>query len=120
MGRDEWNAKYMNHPPNYEKICVTCGKEFGAYYINRKYCSITCSARKRYIDLHMTHKEWVWIREFIIERDNYTCQDCGKFMMDIGLEVHHLKAVQSGGKNDEGNLITLCHKCHKRRHGKRK
>ena len=50
-------------------------------------------------------------REAILNRDNYTCQVCGK--KHTRLEVHHIIYRSQGGTNDENNLITLCKDCHK-------
>jgi len=105
-----------NHPGNTTKICPVCGKEFGTYNRGRIYCSHACQAKKRRQNIGISEREWVWLREFIMERDNYTCQDCGIFLMDLGLEVHHIKPVIKGGGNKETNLVSLCHKCHARRH----
>ena len=53
---------------------------------------------------------WSSHREAIINRDNYTCQICGK--KNIRLEVHHIIFRSQGGTDDENNLITLCGDCH--------
>ena len=53
---------------------------------------------------------WSSHREAIINRDNYTCQICGK--KNIRLEVHHIIFRSQGGTDDENNLITLCEDCH--------
>lgn len=50
-------------------------------------------------------------REAVLNRDNYTCQCCGK--KHVRLEVHHIIFRCMGGTDDERNLITLCEKCHK-------
>ena len=50
-------------------------------------------------------------REAVLNRDNYTCQCCGK--KHVRLEVHHIIFKSMGGTDDERNLITLCEKCHK-------
>lgn len=49
-------------------------------------------------------------------RDNYTCKMCGK-KKDV-LEVHHILPKRLNGKDYIDNLITLCHKCHKKVTGK--
>ena len=60
------------------------------------------------------------IREKVRERDNYTCQKCGK-KWQIGmrrLDVHHLdlqmesKRVYSYDVQNQDKMITYCHKCH--------
>ena len=53
-------------------------------------------------------------REAVLNRDNYTCQCCGK--KHVRLEVHHIIFKSMGGTDDERNLITLCEKCHKAIH----
>lgn len=50
-------------------------------------------------------------REAILNRDNYTCQVCGK--KHTKLEVHHIKYRSQGGNDNENNLITLCEDCHR-------
>lgn len=54
-----------------------------------------------------------------LERDCYTCQDCG-FAGQPGyaqgtLQVHHIKPSRLGGSNELDNLVTLCTACHKKR-----
>ena len=49
-------------------------------------------------------------KEAIRNRDNYTCQFCGK--KHTRLEVHHIIFRSQGGTDDEDNLITLCKSCH--------
>ncbi|MBP3243359.1 MAG: HNH endonuclease [Ruminococcus sp.] len=52
------------------------------------------------------------LRRKIMERDNYTCQKCGKYMPDeVGLQVDHIVAIKNGGKTVESNLQVLCDKC---------
>jgi len=84
----------------------------------RTFCSKECQleARNRTKGWNQTKRHWENLREFVLERDDFTCQDCGKFLMNVGLEAHHIKPLFQGGSNDEKNLITLCHKCHKKRH----
>lgn len=55
------------------------------------------------------------VREFVLYRDNHTCQACkGKSKCKI-LNVHHIESRKDGG-NAENNLITLCKECHKKYH----
>jgi 5-methylcytosine-specific restriction endonuclease McrA len=52
------------------------------------------------------------LREFIKERDNYTCQICGKYMPDeVGLHIDHIVPIAKGGKTIASNLQVLCSKC---------
>ena len=56
----------------------------------------------------------------ILERDNFTCQICGKSLdsnPNIRLEIHHIESRITGG-NAFNNLITLCSDCHTKVHNK--
>ena len=55
-------------------------------------------------------------KAMILNRDNYTCQYCKGKHKDSKLEVHHIIYRSNGGSNEESNLITLCHTCHKDLH----
>lgn len=52
------------------------------------------------------------LRQQIKERDNYTCQNCGKEMFDdVGIHIDHIRPVAKGGKSVPSNLQVLCSKC---------
>ncbi|WP_081633076.1 HNH endonuclease [Candidatus Methanomassiliicoccus intestinalis] len=76
---------------------------------------------------------WRNIRQRILRRDKYTCQDCGaefgKSSRKVydpslrhgkggykkeSLEVHHIIPRSLGGSDHPGNLKTLCPDCHKK------
>ena len=52
----------------------------------------------------------------VLNRDNYICQHCKGKHKDSKLEVHHIIFRSQGGSDEENNLITLCHTCHKNLH----
>ena len=57
-------------------------------------------------------------RQYVLRRDNYTCQRCGAHTTKkktVKLHVHHLESRKTGG-NAPSNLITLCVDCHKAFH----
>ena len=59
------------------------------------------------------------LREQIIERDNYTCQQCGKYMPDrVGLQIDHIIPIAKGGKTVPSNLQVLCSLCNGRKSNK--
>ena len=51
------------------------------------------------------------VKKKIWQEANMRCAKCGESDVDI-LEIHHIKAVQSGGTNDKENLLLLCSNCH--------
>ena len=58
-------------------------------------------------------------KTMVLNRDNYTCQYCKGKHKDSKLEVHHIIFRSNGGSDEQENLITLCHTCHKALHGGR-
>lgn len=50
-------------------------------------------------------------REYVLYRDNHTCQHCKGKSKDPILETHHIISRQVGG-NAPDNLLTLCETCH--------
>ena len=55
------------------------------------------------------------VREYVLFRDNHTCQYCHGKSGDKILNVHHIVSRKIGG-NSPGNLITLCKTCHSNYH----
>ena len=58
------------------------------------------------------------VRQYVLHRDGYKCQCCGKKPSEkkgVKLHVHHLESRKVGG-NAPNNLVTLCGDCHKLYH----
>lgn len=56
------------------------------------------------------------LREYIKERDDYTCQNCSASVEEqslLLLEVDHIIPISKGGLSIEDNLQTLCWKCNR-------
>lgn len=56
------------------------------------------------------------LREFIKQRDNYTCCNCGNSIYkepNLLLEIDHIIPIVKGGQTVENNLQTLCWKCNR-------
>lgn len=100
--------------------CERCGGGFERHNStadNARFCSNACrhdrqskiptSERVSYDD-----PEWDENREKALERDNYTCQKCGKGNSESTLVVHHIGPVTHGGTHSLANLDTLCQGCH--------
>jgi len=51
------------------------------------------------------------VREYVLFRDNHTCQHCKGKSKDKILNVHHIQSRKIGGDSPD-NLITLCETCH--------
>lgn len=80
--------------------------------------------------------KWKQVREWILRRDRYECQDCiarlrkaseenkrlygEEAKIRRATEVHHIKELRAypGKAFDEENLISLCTQCHNIRHGR--
>lgn len=62
-------------------------------------------------------KEWPKLRGKILERDNHTCQHCGRVEDIVPFHVHHIIPIRSFDDirlaNRIDNLVTLCPECHK-------
>lgn len=63
-----------------------------------------------------------FLRPSVLERDNYSCQVCGKESRSVkykDMVVHHKDRNGNGSENpnnDPTNLITLCRRCHELEH----
>ena len=55
------------------------------------------------------------VREYVLFRDNHTCQCCKGKSKDPILNVHHIESRKTGG-DTPGNLVTLCETCHRDYH----
>ena len=69
---------------------------------------IETAAKEIYDDIYFRGK----IRIAVLERDNYTCQNCFK-KGDSKFHIHHILKKREDGEDTEDNLITVCPTCHK-------
>lgn len=51
------------------------------------------------------------IRFYVLRRDKFTCQYCGRKAPDVVLHIDHIKAVAHGGSNHPNNLLVACVGC---------
>lgn len=47
----------------------------------------------------------------VLNRDNFTCQYCGRCAPEVRLHVDHIHPKSKGGDNSLENLITACEDC---------
>jgi len=96
--------------------CVICGKKLSGR--RRKYCTDECYEQWYVKNIK---KDFNLLRRMVKKRDDYKCKECGVSDYDINteLEVHHIIPIKDGGEEfNINNCITLCKKCHKKKHQK--
>jgi hypothetical protein len=49
----------------------------------------------------------------VVRRDNYTCQVCGRHLLDTELEFDHIIPISKGGSSEEHNIRLTCFKCNR-------
>lgn len=64
---------------------------------------------------YLRTEHWELARKAVLTRDQYKCADCGKSKYEKSLEVHHITYIRRG-KENLGDLMTLCRECHQERH----
>lgn len=62
-----------------------------------------------------SYRRVVGVRRAVLDRDNWQCQVCG-VTGENRLHLHHVVYRSQGGKDDESNLVTVCHRCHRSIH----
>jgi DNA-directed RNA polymerase subunit RPC12/RpoP len=116
---------------HYEPKCLDCGVIIKGRKGNRIRCP-ECSTKNTTIKKKIYAKDnnilfrnmknerrFGGNRQKVLERDKYTCQNCGKTHHEILLDVHHIdKSGRNKNKHNHSmeNLITLCHSCHTKQH----
>ncbi len=75
---------------------------------------------KEYAKRFYDSKEWAQVRAYVLGRDRYICQVCGR----PAQEVHHKKHINEANIWDvkitlnPENLVSLCRDCHCNQHHK--
>lgn len=75
------------------------------------------SYKKSNLRVYYLSKHWRKIRKEVLVRDDYRCQICNS---NKELQVHHLHYENNLENTKHYQLITVCSKCHKQLHKKRK
>ncbi len=105
------------------KSCKKCGDLF--FYDKSRvknlfawkqklFCSKECgySWHKDRYHRFIATSEYLKLRFFILTRDNFICQYCGRGVEDgTKLHVDHIYPESKGGKFEVENLITSCFEC---------
>ena len=58
------------------------------------------------------------LRFKVLQRDNFTCQYCGRKAPEVVLEVDHIEPYSKTKNNDIDNLITSCKECNRGKRAK--
>ena len=120
-----------NKPWNYSDvgkglICEHCGQRFDVHPHKikegkAKYCSQACYDAERANPNRSQQEKLRFTREYrdwklaVLERDNFTCQQCGLTSAEGAVLVaHHIKSFKDNPnlRTDLDNGITLCRSCH--------
>ena len=59
------------------------------------------------------------MRFWILERDGFACQYCGRKAPSVELQIDHIVPESAGGTSDKDNLVTACVDCNSGKAGKR-
>jgi hypothetical protein len=49
----------------------------------------------------------------VVRRDNYTCQHCGRHLLDNEVEFDHVIPIAKGGSSEEHNIRLTCFDCNR-------
>ena len=92
-------------------LCRVCGdKPQGR---RKKNCSKECADTYQLL-FDWPADTWEDVRQRMLRRAEYKCEQCGKGGKIRKLEVDHKIALCNGGEMwDEDNLWVLCHECHR-------
>ncbi|MEO1691583.1 MAG: HNH endonuclease [Cyanobacteria bacterium J06631_6] len=55
------------------------------------------------------------VRKYVLQRNNYQCQSCGKQEAEAKLNIDHIIPLATGGSNDISNLQVLCSRCNQQK-----
>lgn len=116
---------------HYQPKCLSCGERIEHRKGNRLRCpdcvvkhnkkmkQLYDGKNREHFKILKNELRFGGNRQKTMERDNYTCQMCGKTHHEVVLDVHH-KDKTGRNKNEHNhspdNLITLCHNCHTKQH----
>lgn len=116
---------------NQKVICAGCSNKFfidiTVFYRNKRWCGK--DRCKEIIDYKVKHSNYKKarnkmakgtfrhgvppsIREYIKNRDGFTCRMCFNKLEQNVMQVHHIIPVANGGHDINTNLVLVCYDCH--------
>ena len=125
-------CKYCNNwfNPTYSQLDSRLKVMTGTKRANNLYCSGACKkacpifGKQKYprgFEQGTSREVQAELRKMVLERDNWTCQKCGKSKEDfpeLELHCHHIFPLNEDpiGSADIDNCETLCAECHQWKH----
>lgn len=92
-----------------EMACTVFGHICPVFFVSEDY---TETAEPRRSGRYIPFK----IKMRVVRRDNYTCQVCGKHLLDNEVEFDHIIPLSKGGSSEEHNIRLTCFKCNRDKH----
>jgi hypothetical protein len=105
---DEFNHEYPEEIP--EEIakmqCTVFGHICPVVFVAEGFTETAEPRRRgRYIPFK--------VKVRVVRRDNYTCQLCGKHLLDNEVEFDHIIPISEGGSSEEHNIRLTCFNCNR-------
>jgi hypothetical protein len=99
------------HPEIKELGCTVFGHLCPVYFVSESFTETERERRRgRYISFE--------IKMRVVRRDNYTCQNCSKHLLDNEVEFDHIIPVSRGGSSEEHNIRLTCFDCNREKTNK--
>ncbi len=105
----EFPVDYL--PEEKESACKNYGHICPVFFVHEP-CTETNELRRvgRSIPYH--------VKTRVARRDNYICQECGRYLKDDEVEFDHIIPISKGGSSEESNLRLTCRECNRRKSNK--
>lgn len=100
--------------PQGERLCVKCKGQEEPKHTTRSQVDYDKNRDTRVVAFRNS-KEWRIARKFVMQRDEYLCQECkAKGVLAQATSVHHKVPMYADWSKrlDFENLVALCYKCH--------
>ena len=107
ISQDEWN----NTRQELQHQGLISLNESAKYVINE-----WSESQGSFNYLRPNASEWQVLRAMVFERNDYTCQYCGR--RGVKLECDHIHPISRGGSNRLDNLTTACKECNRSKRAK--
>ncbi len=89
-----------------EMACTVFGHLCPVFFVSEGFTETKQSRRRgRYISFKTKMR--------VVRRDNYTCQNCGKHLLDNEVEFDHVIPLSKGGSSEEHNIRLTCFDCNR-------